>query len=104
MFCKKCKKQIDEVEKFCGYCGANTKEVNFILKPDRHTHDDFSHKYDQPQESPGHGEVIVGIVTLLIGIALTWITYESASGGGTYFVFWGLIIYGGYKILKGLAS
>ncbi|MEX0998370.1 MAG: zinc ribbon domain-containing protein [Thermodesulfobacteriota bacterium] len=104
MLCKNCKKQIDKTEKFCGYCGANTKEVNFILKSDTHTRNDFSHSYNHAEENSNHGEVTVGIVILLVGIALTWITYEAASGGGTYFVFWGLIIYGGYKILKGLAS
>jgi hypothetical protein len=38
------------------------------------------------------------------GIAVTAFTYASASGGGTYVVAWGAIIFGGYQFLKGLTQ
>ena len=38
------------------------------------------------------------------GIAVTAITYMNASGGGTYVVTWGAIIFGGYQFLKGLLA
>ncbi|MBU2524766.1 zinc ribbon domain-containing protein [Patescibacteria group bacterium] len=113
MFCKNCEKQIGDDEKFCGYCGAETIEkisddrVRYTT-PDKnhsgHTDNDFSQKYTTTRDNSGNGEIAVGVIALIIGGALTWITYEAASAGGTYFVFWGLMIYGGYKILKGLAS
>jgi hypothetical protein len=37
---------------------------------------------------------IVGIITLA--------TYTSAEGGGTYFVMWGLMAYGAFRLIKGL--
>ena len=38
------------------------------------------------------------------GIAVTAITYLNASGGGTYVVAWGAIIFGGFQFLKGLSQ
>lgn len=38
------------------------------------------------------------------GIAVTAYTYTAASGGGTYVVAWGAIIFGGFQFLKGLAK
>jgi uncharacterized membrane protein YvbJ len=104
MFCKNCKKQIGENEKFCGYCGIKVDKDNLILEKNKQTNDYFSKTYSDTQDKSNHGEIVAGAIMLLIGVVLTWITYEAASGGGTYFVFWGLIIYGGYKVIKGLTS
>lgn len=112
MICGNCKKQINNDEKFCGYCGATTAEkipddrIQYSALNETHnrkTNFDFS-DHDNSSSSSGNGDIAVGVIVLIIGAALTWITYESASEGGTYFVFWGLMIYGGYKILKGIAS
>jgi len=106
MICKNCKKPVGVNEKFCGNCGAETIEKI----PDERVHyndssqTDHDSEYGTTSNEGGNGEIIAGIIILIIGAALTWITYEAASAGGTYYVFWGLIIYGGYKILKGIAS
>ncbi len=113
MLCKNCKKQVKADEKFCGFCGAETIEkisddhVHFGApdKEYKQTDNNPLYGYDtNTNDRGGNGEIMVGVIVLIIGAVLTWITYEAASEGGTYFVFWGLMIYGGYKIIKGLAS
>ncbi len=43
-----------------------------------------------------------GLVLLVGGGIATAVTYAAAAPGGTYVVFWGAMLYGGYKVLKGL--
>lgn len=38
------------------------------------------------------------------GLAVTLYTHATASGGGTYVVAWGAIIFGGWQAIKGLAQ
>lgn len=107
MICENCKKPVGVNEKFCGNCGAETiKKIpdERVYYNDSSQTDHDSYEYGTTSNEGGNGEIIAGIIILIIGAALTWITYEAASAGGTYYVFWGLIIYGGYKILKGIAS
>jgi len=41
----------------------------------------------------------------LIGCGLITLgTYEAAANGGSYFIMWGAMVYGGYRILKGLVG
>jgi len=112
MICGNCKKQISKDEKFCGCCGTATAgkipddRIQYSTPNETHnrkTNFDYSSRYNSTSGS-GNSDIAVGVITLIIGATLTWITYEAASGGGTYFVFWGLMIYGGYKILEGIAS
>jgi hypothetical protein len=37
------------------------------------------------------------------GTAVTVLTYEAASGGGTYVVVWGAILFGAIQAIRGLA-
>jgi hypothetical protein len=113
MICKRCNKELEGDEKFCGFCGAETIEkisgdqvqYNAPDKQYGQIDNNLSHGYDTNSGDGGvNGEIIVGVIAFIIGAVLTWITYEAASDGGTYFVFWGLMIYGGYKVIKGLAS
>jgi len=46
--------------------------------------------------------MIVGAVTAGIGITLTAVTYKMAEGGGTYVVWWGLILLGAIQFFRGL--
>lgn len=48
-------------------------------------------------------EIVWGLVIAGAGAGLSWATYSAASGGSTYFVFWGLIAYGGYRLIRGLS-
>jgi hypothetical protein len=44
----------------------------------------------------------IGGSICLIGIVITMISFEAASGGGRYIVAFGAILSGGYKFLEGL--
>lgn len=50
-------------------------------------------------------DMVIGGVICLIGIIVTVATYSAASsGGGTYVVAWGAIIFGGWQFLRGLMN
>jgi hypothetical protein len=46
--------------------------------------------------------MIYGLLWAVGGIVATGATYSAASEGGTYVAFYGAVIYGGYRFLKGL--
>jgi hypothetical protein len=49
--------------------------------------------------------ILVGSILLVVGIAITAVTYDSASQqGGTYIIAWGPMVYGAIRLFKGLAS
>ena len=47
-------------------------------------------------------EMIGGLIACVVGIAITWGSYALASGGGTYFITWGPILFGAIAFFKGL--
>jgi hypothetical protein len=48
--------------------------------------------------------IVFGVIWCVGGIAVTALTYQMASGGGTYFVAWGAILFGGIQCFKGLGQ
>jgi len=67
-----------------------------------------------PAEVVAHGNISVeevrrsglkslfaGIAIIIVGIIITAIGYNSAEVGGTYTVFYGLFLWGGYLLIKG---
>ena len=56
-------------------------------------------------ESGGGGLIVLGIILLIVGIAITVITKDNAtrSGGGTYVIAYGPMIWGAITIFRGLA-
>ena len=51
-----------------------------------------------------NGDIVFGIILLVVGIAITSFTYDSASqSGGTYIIAYGPIIVGIIKLIRGLA-
>jgi len=48
--------------------------------------------------------MVTGGIVALIGIIVTVGSYEAASGGGTYVVAWGAILFGGIQFLRGLGE
>ena len=51
-----------------------------------------------------NGDVILGIILIVVGIAITAITHEQASKqGGTYIVAFGPIIFGVIRLIRGLS-
>ncbi len=49
-------------------------------------------------------DLLYGALWALGGLVATVATYAAASDGGTYVAFYGAVIYGGYRFLKGLFS
>ena len=46
--------------------------------------------------------IIVGILMMLAGAIFTGVSYNSASAGGTYTIFSGLLVWGGWTFIKGV--
>ncbi|MPM24412.1 hypothetical protein SDC9_70894 [bioreactor metagenome] len=49
-------------------------------------------------------DMLFGALWCIGGIVITAATYSAASGGGTYVVAWGAIIFGAIQFFKGLAN
>ncbi len=52
----------------------------------------------------GQTNMVIGGIVFLVGLVLTLGTMAMASGGGTYVVAWGAIVFGGLQFLRGLAQ
>jgi hypothetical protein len=52
----------------------------------------------------GARNILVGAAWCVGGIAVTALTYQMASGGGTFIVAWGAILFGGIQLVKGLGQ
>ena len=50
------------------------------------------------------GLIIIGLVMAGIGIAATSASYNSAEEGERYTIFGGLIVVGGYYVIRGIIS
>jgi hypothetical protein len=61
-------------------------------------------QYQNQKPSGVNGDIILGIILIVIGIAITAITHDHASKqGGTYIVAFGPIIVGVIRLFRGLA-
>jgi len=57
------------------------------------------------RRSRATGDIVFGIILLVVGIAITSFTYDSASRqGGTYIVAYGPIVVGIIKLIRGIAT
>lgn len=110
MFCHNCGTNIEDKDIFCGECGSN---VNF-------TKIENNKEYVQKNKNPDNSDlnklvledyitrrvtnslIWKGIGFMLAGVVITLIAYSLASEGGTYFIFWGLSLYGFILLVKGL--
>jgi hypothetical protein len=52
----------------------------------------------------GTKNIVIGALWCVGGIVVTAATYQMASGGGTYVVAWGAILFGGIQSLRGLCQ
>jgi hypothetical protein len=46
--------------------------------------------------------MLYGGICFLAGIVVTLVTFMASSGGGTYILVWGAIIFGGFQFFRGL--
>lgn len=116
MFCKNCGKKIAGPDILCQSCGGNKMPIeqqavgmvpNISKVPagsqyQAGTNNSVHDLLIKEVRKIAMKEITTGIGWAALGGIITAVTYAMASDGGTYFVFWGLIIVGGYKILKGL--
>lgn len=110
MFCSNCGKKVSKESTFCGECGnpilPKEKGSSASEKP-THSPEELEQAYyyllliEQAKKTASK-EMVKGIGWAALGLIITFITYAVASEGGTYFVFWGLAIYGAYIFLRGL--
>lgn len=52
--------------------------------------------------------IFLGLLILIVGVVITvasfYVAVSSRAGGGTYVLAWGAVLYGGYRVLLGLAN
>lgn len=58
----------------------------------------------QKDNDRANRDMIFGALWFFGGIIITAVTYSAASGGGTYVVTWGAIIFGAIQFFKGLMN
>ena len=111
MFCTNCGNKISEKSAFCTECGnlATLKNdgVSSISQTPTPSSEEVEQAYYyllliEQAKKTANIEIAKGIGWAVLGLVITFITYSMVSGGGTYFVFWGLVIYGAYIFLRGL--
>lgn len=59
---------------------------------------------EMEEEGGGSGSLAFGLLLMVGGIVASLVSYSSASGGGTYTVWYGAVIYGLILVIKGAAS
>jgi hypothetical protein len=64
--------------------------------------DMFRNVMREAYRKAGMKNVGIGLLWCVGGILVTAITYSMASGGGTYFVAWGAVVFGGFQAIRGL--
>ncbi len=60
-----------------------------------------SEDFQRQREESGHNDIIWGIVIVLVAGGITLGTYVAAAPGGIFFISYGGILWGAYKILTG---
>ena len=61
--------------------------------------------FESSRSGPRWGRVALGVTVALVALAISIGSVEQASSaGGTYIVFWGAVIWGGWIAIKGLAG
>lgn len=71
-------------------------------------HEGFKIEKDVSLEGLGRNkarsDVVQGLVWVVGGLVVTGVSYMIASAGGTYFIAWGAVIFGGFQFIRGLAT
>lgn len=104
MNCNKCKEKNSEDAKFCSNCGSELSKDGVVAdggSVDRY----FSEKrstFIEEAKRLADSEMKQGIIWFVIASVITFGGYLLASEGGTYYIFWGAMIYGGYRLIRGI--
>lgn len=103
MFCNNCKKVNSGDARFCLHCGAELSKDKAVVEEgsvDKY----FAEQkvaFIEDAKRLADGEMKQGIIWFVIALVITFGSYLFASEGGTYYVFWGAMIYGIYRLIRG---
>ncbi|OGK17713.1 hypothetical protein A2774_02000 [Candidatus Roizmanbacteria bacterium RIFCSPHIGHO2_01_FULL_39_12c] len=103
MICKNCKKVNSDDARFCIHCGSDLSNSNVAVEEgsvDKY----FAEKksaFIEEAKSLADSEMKQGIIWFVIALVITFGSYLFTSEGGTYYVFWGAMIYGIYRLIRG---
>lgn len=103
MTCKDCKKVNSDDARFCVHCGSELSLDKPEVKEgsvDRYFAEQKTNFIEEAKRL-ADGEMKQGIVWFVIAVVITFGSYLFASEGGTYYVFWGAMIYGIYRLIRG---
>lgn len=58
----------------------------------------------EPEKKSGSAAVGIGLLMIVGGIVATIVSYASTAPGGTYTVWWGIVVVGIITLIRGMAS
>lgn len=100
MECTNCGQNNDLDAKFCSKCGEKMTKNKEEGSVDRY----FKNKKQsliEEAKALAEGEMKQGVVWFVIGLVITGGGWLFASEGETYYVLWGAMVYGVYKLIRG---
>lgn len=100
MECTNCGQNNDLDAKFCSKCGERMPKPDEEGSVDRY----FKNKKRSLIEEAralAEGEMKQGVIWFVIGLVITGGGWLFTSEGETYYVLWGAMIYGVYKLIRG---
>lgn len=77
--------------------GVDEKSASVIVN-------NLEKQIEDAKKGRANKDMLYGALWCIGGIVVTAVTYSSASGGGTYVVAWGAILFGAIQFFKGLAN
>lgn len=100
MRCTSCGQNNDSDAKFCSKCGEKMTKTEDEGSVDKY----FKNKKQsliEEAKTLAEGEMKQGVIWFIVGLVITGGGWLFASEGGTYYVLWGAMIYGIYKLIRG---
>ena len=97
---KKSKISIDEI-----VSSPDSADIEYILTEIRRkSKEAYNNSASNARREAAGPTIVIGLVMVGIGALATNISYNAAEEGGSYTIFSGLMIVGGYYILKGIVN
>ena len=104
MKCSNCGYKLNSDSKFCTKCGTNVshpeKKESGKGSVDKYFNEQKKSLIEEAKVL-ADSEMKQGIIWFIIALAITFGGYLLASEGGTYYIFWGAMIYGIYRLIRG---
>jgi hypothetical protein len=92
------KKNVEEVRNALLQRGLDAQSASTLL-------DDLQKDVRKKRKERAKWDMIYGGSFLFVGLVVTLVTLASASnGGGTYFIAWGGILFGGAQLIRGIIN